>query len=106
MNSFASQSCSKYLEKRKTWQDDDFEKLTLVAYITGAYDLYVLTHAKVRAIGEDSTPDYYHCLRETNMNQRLDLIHNYCKKHPNYDLLIANSNVFFDLAESCIKKIK
>lgn len=105
-NSFAYYDCKKYLDKRMSWEVEDFEKLSLVAYISGAYDLYIITHAKARVLMAEDVSSYLNCHSKTTMKSRLSLIDKYCKKNIKDALWVANSNVFFELSEKCIKKFK
>ncbi len=104
-NSFAYIGCEKYINKRKTWETEDMEKLSLVAYISGAYDLYTITHSRVRRLEKDLINSYLNCLEQTTMEQRFALIDTYCTKNKNDPLWLANYDIFFELSEACINKI-
>ena len=102
----AGPTCEKFLNKRKTWSNDDIEKLSLVAYISGAYDVFFAVESKFNyQLKEEKFSEYLYCLKDNTLKQRLNLIQKYCKKTPAIPLWEANLNIFFKISQDCIKQL-
>ena len=102
----AGPMCEKFLKKRKTWANDDIEKLSLVAYISGAYDVFFAVESKFNySLKEEKFPEYLDCLKDKSLKQRLSLIEKYCKETPTVPLWEANLCIFFRSSQDCIKQL-